>query len=133
MTKGLSHLAPQTAVVETPCGSFAVRALSHHDLRAVYSANEPMLFGVLDGVEIDDFGFITMPDQAAYAKLEAVAAILMIDIIARAADEPNVALAGRLPQGVQLDALDKIAVLAFERGTARGDMVRMPVDKNPLN
>jgi hypothetical protein len=109
----LKHLKLPTAEVENPGGNFTVRGLSFVDITALVGLHQAELSALFDQIKVGE-GKLDIEDPSAMLSgLMAQAPEAAAQIIALAADEPDVAIAVTLPFPVQLDALEKIVGMTF--------------------
>ena len=112
----LKSLRLPEAKVELPDGSFVVRGLSLNDVSILVQRHGKRLNELYQ--QFAEQGDLTTETVAAFAlPLLQSAPEIAAELIACAAGDPDDAeIAGRLPFPVQIDALEKIAILTFEAG-----------------
>jgi len=112
----LKSLRLPEAKVELPDGGFVVRGLSLNDVSILVQRHGKRLNELYQ--QFTEQGDLTTETVAAFAlPLLQSAPEIAAELIACAAGDPDDAeIAGRLPFPVQIDALEKIAILTFEAG-----------------
>ncbi len=112
----LKSLRLPEAKVELPDGDFVVRGLSLNDVSILVQRHGKRLNELYQ--QFTEQGDLTTETVAAFAlPLLQSAPEIAAELIACAAGDPDDAeIAGRLPFPVQIDALEKIAILTFEAG-----------------
>lgn len=112
----LKSLRLPEAKVELPDGDFVVRGLSLNDVSILVQRHGKRLNELFQ--RFAEQGDLTTETVAAFAlPLLQSAPEIAAELIACAAGDPDDAeIAGRLPFPVQIDALEKIAILTFEAG-----------------
>lgn len=112
----LKSLRLPEAKVELPDGGFVVRGLSLNDVSILAQRHGKRLNELFQ--QFTEQGDLTTETVAAFAlPLLQSAPEIAAELIACAAGDPDDAeIAGRLPFPVQIDALEKIAILTFEAG-----------------
>jgi len=112
----LKSLRLPEAKVELPDGGFVVRGLSLNDVSILVQRHGKRLNELYQ--QFTEQGDLTTETVAAFAlPLLKSAPEIAAELIACAAGDPDDAeIAGRLPFPVQIDALEKIAILTFEAG-----------------
>ena len=112
----LKSLRLPEAKVELPDGDFVVRGLSLNDVSILVQRHGKRLNELYQ--QFTEQGDLTTETVAAFAlPLLKSAPEIAAELIACAAGDPDDAeIAGRLPFPVQIDALEKIAILTFEAG-----------------
>ena len=119
----LTDFVLPTLEVPLPGGStFAVRGISSQDVAVLISQHASAMETFF--ARFQSGAAQTQSDLETGMSLIIEAPALMAKVIALAADEPSMeSVVARLPVGVQLDALQKIAKISFEASGGPGEFV----------
>ena len=111
---GLSHLKAQVATVNSPGGKITVRGFSLDDVIAVVGRHQAVLSELFAKIRSNSDGSFSLDDSMGLATtLFAAAPNAAVEIIAAAADEPDVELARKLAFPIQIEILEACAKLTF--------------------